>query len=249
MIGKTPLTATTNESGVAIVNIPTVDFSLGKGDYTIETSYAGNGSDVGSTTSNILSVSPKATKLEYQKSVTVLITAVKKGSYYKITLKDVDGNVLAGRDVKVVFNGASKVLSTDKNGVVNFKLSVSKAGSYKLTISAGDDYYAASSGSATIKVNKEATKLVAKKKTFKVKVKTKKYTVTLKDSKGKAIKKMRVTLKVKGKTYKATTNAKGKAVFKIKNLKKKGKFTATVKFAGNNLYKAVTKKVKITVKK
>ena len=113
----------------------------------------------------------------------------------------------------------------------------------------GDNNYAASSASATIKVNKEASKLTAKKKTFKAKVKTKKYAVTLKDSKGKAIKKVKVTLKVKGKTYKATTNAKGKATFKIKNLKKKGKYTATVKFAGNTLYKASTKKVKITVKK
>ena len=59
---------------------------------------------------------------------------------------------------------------------------------------------------------------------------------------------VKVTLKVKGKTYKAITNAKGKATFKIKNLKKKGKFTAKVKFSGNAYYNAVTKNVKITVK-
>ena len=93
------------------------------------------------------------------------------------------------------------------------------------------------------------SKLTAKKKTFKAKVKTKKYTVVLKDSKGKAIKKVKLTLKVKGKTYKATTNAKGKATFKIKNLKKKGKYTAKVNFAGNDLYNKVAKSVKITVKK
>ena len=62
------------------------------------------------------------------------------------------------------------------------------------------------------------------------------------------MKKVKLTLKVKGKTYKAKTNAKGKAVFKIKNLKKKGKYRATVKFAGNTYYSKVTKKVKITVK-
>ena len=44
----------------------------------------------------------------------------------------------------------------------------------------------------------------------------------LKNNVGKAIKNAKVTLKVKGKTYKAKTNSKGKATFKIKNLKKKG---------------------------
>ena len=239
-------TAVTDAKGVATVNVDTI----GKGNHTVVASYAGNGSDVGATTTNVLAISPIASKLEYQKSMTVLITAVKKGSAkYKITLKDVDGKVLAGRDVTVVFNGAKKVLTTDKNGVVNFKLSASKAASYKLTISAADDYYVASPGSAIIKINKEATKLTAKKKTFKAKVKTKKYTVTLKDSKKKAIKKVKVTLKVKGKKYTATTNAKGKATFKIKNLKKKGTYAAKVKFAGNALYKAAKKSVKIKVKK
>ena len=95
---------------------------------------------------------------------------------------------------------------------------------------------------------KVATKIVASKKTFKVKTKTKKYTITLKAGK-KLVKKVKVTLKVKGKTYKATTNSKGKATFKIKNLKKKGRYTATIKFAGNKNYKASSKKVKITVKK
>ena len=60
--------------------------------------------------------------------------------------------------------------------------------------------------------------------------------------------KVKLTLKVKGKTYKATTNAKGKAVFKIKKLTKKGTFKAKVKFAGNTYYNAVTKTVKIKIK-
>ena len=63
-----------------------------------------------------------------------------------------------------------------------------------------------------------------------------------------AVKKAKRTLKIKGKTYKATTNAKGKATFKIKNLKKKGTFKATIKFKGNAYYNAVTKKVKIKIK-
>ena len=67
--------------------------------------------------------------------------------------------------------------------------------------------------------------------------------------KGKAIKKAKLTLKIKGKIYKATTSAKGKATFKIKKLVKKGKYTAKVTFTGNKYYNKLTKKVKITVKK
>ena len=176
----------------------------------------------------------------------LLVTATKSGVNYQIVLKDNSGNVLANQ--KVTING--KEYTTDDKGVVNYKITASKAATQKLTVNfAGDAYYAASTKTATIKINKEATKLTAKKKTFKAKVKTKKYAVTLKDSKGKAIKKAKVTLKVKGKTYKATTNAKGKATFKVKNLKKKGKYTAKVNFAGNGLYNKVAKSVKITVKK
>ena len=62
------------------------------------------------------------------------------------------------------------------------------------------------------------------------------------------IKKAKLTLKVGKKTYKAKTNSKGKATFKITKLNKKGKKTATVKFAGNKYFKALSKKVKITIK-
>jgi hypothetical protein len=102
--------------------------------------------------------------------------------------------------------------------------------------------------SSSIKTTKVATKITAKKATFKAKKKTKKYTIALKAD-GKAVPKVKVTLKIKGKTYKAKTNAKGKATFKITKLNKKGKYKATIKFAGNSNYKAATKKVKITVKK
>ena len=179
-------------------------------------------------------------------TVTVLLTKVKSGYVYKVILKDANGIVLPSAAITI--NGKS--FNTDNNGVVNYKVSASKIGTQTLTIKyAGNDQYAAASATGTIKITKEATKLTAKKKTYKAKVKSKKYSVTLKDSKNKAIKKVKVTLKVKGKTYKATTNSKGKATFKIKNLKKKGTYKAKVKFAGNALYKASSKTVKIKVKR
>ena len=96
-------------------------------------------------------------------------------------------------------------------------------------------------------VNKKATKITAPKKTFKAKTKTKKVKVKLTSGKT-VLKNKKVTLKVKGKTYTVKTNKKGIATFKIKNLKKKGTFKYTVKFAGDKAYKAISKKGKIIVK-
>lgn len=95
---------------------------------------------------------------------------------------------------------------------------------------------------------KTTPKITAKKKTFKAKTKVKKYSITLKAGK-KPLSKVQVILKIKGKTFKAKTNSKGKATFKIKKLTKKGKYKATITFKGNNSYNKVTKKVQISVKK
>ena len=182
---------------------------------------------------------------------TVYLLTVKSGSYYKITLKDANGKALSRRSVSVTFNGKTKTYKTDKNGVINYKLSATKTGSKKLTVKfAGDGLYKYAKATATIKIIKRATKIAAAKKTFKAKTKTKKYTITLKNNKGKIIKKGKVTLKIKGKTYKATTNSKGKATFKITKLTKKGKYIAKIKFVGSKYYKVSTKTIKyITVKK
>lgn len=100
-------------------------------------------------------------------------------------------------------------------------------------------------GSST-KVSKKSSKIIAKKKTFKKSLKTKKYTVTLKSGKT-PIKKVKLVIKIGKKTFKATTNAKGKATFKIKKLTKKGRYTAKITFKGNKSYRPTTKKVKIVI--
>ena len=216
----------------------------------ITTSFEGNEKYGPKDISTPITVDASASAIKASSSVTVLLTKVKSGYNFKLTLVDMKGNGLANKKVSITFNGKTKTYTTNSAGVISYKLSATKTGSYKLTMKfAGDNNYAKSSATSTIKLTKEASKLTAAKKTFKAKTKTKKYTVTLKDSKKKAIKKVKVTLKVKGKTYKATTNAKGKATFKITKLTKAGSYKATVKFAGNAYYKASTKSVKITVKK
>lgn len=84
------------------------------------------------------------------------------------------------------------------------------------------------------------------KKTFKSKNKHKKYTIALKSDK-KPVKKVKVTLKINRKTFKAKTNNKGKATFKIP-LTKKGKYIGTITFKGNENYRKTIKKVKLIIK-
>lgn len=165
-----------------------------------------------------------------------------------VTLKDANGNILAGQKVSIKVGTISKTVTTDAKGQASVDISKLVPKEYTATINfAGDAQHVSTSANAKVTVKKAASKITAKKKTFKKAKKVKKYTITLKAGK-KAISKVKVTLKIKGKTYKAKTNAKGKATFKIKKLTKKGKYTAVIKFKGNKYFKATTKKVKITLK-
>ena len=231
-------TLTTDENGTVDFILPT----LAGGDHIM-------------TITNPVTGEKITTTITYMKEASSISTAAvttvyNGGKYVVFTLKDSNGVALSGKDVSVVLNGKTIKGVTDANG--QFKVSTDglapKAYTATMTF-AGDDYLVKSTATAKITVKKATPKMTAKKATFKAKKKTKKYSIVLKDNKNKAMKKVKVTLKVGKKTYKATTNAKGKATFKITKLTKKGKYTAKIKFAGNKNYNAVTKKVKITVKK
>ena len=144
----------------------------------------------------------------------------------------------AGSEGSAIYNsGTLKVYDSTFSDTQSRSIYTSKGGVTKLSNCKFDS------------PKKLTPKLIAKKKTFKVKTKVKKYTATLKTNKNKAMKKVKLYLKVKGKTITAKTNSKGKATFKIKNLKKKGTFKAKITFKGNKNYRKVTKTVKIKVKK
>ncbi len=166
------------------------------------------------------------------------------------TLKDEDGNTLPSQPVALKFNGKTYDKATNSKGQVTLSVSsllIPKA--YTATLKfAGDESYKASSKSVKVTVNKATPKITAKAKTFKKSVKTKKYSITLKNNQNKVLKNTKVTIKVNKKTYSTKTNSKGVATFKITKLTKKGKYAATVKFAGSNYYKAKSAKVYITVK-
>ncbi len=189
-------------------------------------------------------ISAKGVSVVYQNNGKVTVT---------LTNND-DGkgnNPIAGATVTVTINGKKYTGVTNAKGIATIKVPAKLVPkTYKATVSyAGNATCVGDSATFNFKVTKAKAKIVAKKKTFKAKKKTKKYTITLKDNKGKAIKKVKVTIKIGKKTFKAKTNKKGKATFKIKKLTKKGTYKAKITFKGNKYFKKVTKKVKIKVKK
>ena len=236
-------TAKTDSNGIASFEF-TADYGVNTATFIYDArSYLEN-----SNTTAKINVAKKSTVVTAS-AKSVYVQDISKGLSYQITLKDASGKALAGKEIVVSFNGATYKANTNNNGIATVNLKASKTGSLKATIKfAGDDTYKASSTTKTIKVSKEAVKITATKKTFKVK-KSKKYTIVLKSKSNKAIAKVKVTIKVNGKTYTAKTSSKGKATFSLSKLTKKGKYTATITFAGNTYYSKVTKKVTMTVKK
>ena len=226
--------------GSASLEIP----SLGGGNHTIEIVYSGDGNYKSASKTAVLTVGRDSTNI----TAADVTATYKISKYLVINLADSRGNPLANAIVTVELTTA-KNYTSDENGQIKVKVSnlVPKLYTAKITFK-GNDNYTGSNTTAEVTVKKATAKITAKAKTFSTTTKTKKYTITLKDSKGNPIKKAVVSLKVNGNTYKATTNSKGKATFKITKLSNKGTYKATVTFKANKYYKKATKNAKITVK-
>ena len=184
---------------------------------------------------------------------TSILTAINVETTYGIskhlviTLTDSRGNALKGFDITVDLNGV-KTYATNNNGQVTINIAKLVPNTYNARITFKESAnYLESEKTVKVTVKKAASKITAKKKTFKKSKKVKKYTITLKSGKT-PIKKAKVTIKLGKKTFKATTNAKGKATFKIKKMTKKKKYNAVIKYKGDKYYTAVTQKVKIKIK-
>ena len=191
--------------------------------------------------SSFIKVNPVTVVYQNTAKVTVTLTDNNDGK---------GNNPIANAEIVITLNGKTYKGTTDAKGVATISIPanlVPKAYTAKVSY-AGTNVTVGDAEDLKFTVKKATPKVTAKKKTFKKSVKVKKYTITLKDNKGKAIKKAKVTIKVGKKTFKATTNAKGKAVFKLKKLTKKAKYNAKVTYKGNKYFNKVTKKVKITIK-
>lgn len=243
-VDGTPYTAQVLK-GSATVKIP----EQSVGNHVISTRYSGDDNYDELISADETFAVPKASMPGGESALKVVSPQNSATPTYSIKLPaDAKGSLIVTVDGK---NTYTKALV---DGSASITLPELSAGKHTITVSySGDDKYSGISKTVSSNVpEKQAaplkTKITAKKKTFKAKTKVKKYSITLKAGKN-PVKNVQVTIKIKGKTYKAKTNSKGKATFKIKKLTKKGKYKAVIKFKGNKNYKATSKKVTITVKK
>jgi predicted outer membrane repeat protein len=232
-------------NGTATIEIP----NLNAGSYSARVMFDGGQNYTNATKNVTFNILKQNLKVSASNKAYI----INYGGKYSVTINDANNNPAYGVKVAFTLNGRYIGSATaNSKGVATFKLTskmlkTAKAGKRNLVIKTTSPNYAMGK-TVKITINKEKTKITAKAKKFKRFSKTKKYTIKLKNSKAKAVKKVKVTLKIKGKTYKAKTNSKGKAVFKIKKLYKKGKFTTKINFKGNKCYKPAAKKVKIAIK-
>ena len=255
--GVATLTATltpTTASGNVVFNVNSenrnVQINNGKatltlkdlepGNYTVTASYNGdknlNASTSNAVTFSIAEVYPILTAKDLTKTYGT-------SNKFVVNLVDSKGNAIPNAVVNVNINNMITPIPTDSDGQASMPINLAPA-TYTATVTYGND----AQTTTKITVKKATPKLTAKAKTFKKSVKTKNYVVTFKTNTNKVMKKAKLTLKVNGKTYSATTNSKGQVTFKITKLTKKGKFTGTIAYKGNAYYNKLSKKVKITIK-
>ncbi len=162
-----------------------------------------------------------------------LIKYYKNSKKFKVRVYGADGKLAIGKFVNITIDKHTYKVKTNKKGYATLKID-KKPGKYTV-ITQYDN----------VKVkNKIKIKTVLKTKDLSKKAKkSAKFKVKVLNSKGKAFKNQAVKIKFKGKTFKLTTNKKGKAVFEVPNKLKVGKYTI------KTTYKGLTNKNKIIVKK
>jgi len=155
-------------------------------------------------------------------------------------------------NVTVTTTGATGItakIGEIEANVTGFVISIPAldAGTYTLTVTTiPDDDYNNITKNATITVNKLKTELTGNAITTTYNI-NKNLVITLKDSNGKALSGVNVTVDLNGaKTY--TTDSNGQVKVSTKGLAPKT-YTAKVTFNGNTNYVKSTKDIKVTVKK
>lgn len=245
-VDKVTTNLTSDTGGAVFFDIST----LTKGIHTLTIFYAGNDDLEPCTWSGTIQIGSSAIPVSTQEVTNIVGSAMtataRIAKTLSVTLKDAAGNAIAGKKISYTVNGVTKTVTTNSNGVA--KISVNQlAGTYYYYLCfLGDDDYKASMKTIKVTVNKQAVKAVMPSKAYLAKA-TKKLTFTLQNSSGKGIAGKTISFRVNGKTYTAKTNSQGVATVAVA-LTKKGKFAVTAKFAGDGIYKAISKSAYLTVK-
>jgi hypothetical protein len=190
------------------------------------------------------------TQIVYKNMTTTAVdvdTDGRIGQYFYITLKDKNGNLLKNKPVQIGFNGQVYDRVTDENGSARLQINLKNVGTYTFAVAyLGDDDYNGSFIVAKIVVNKQKPVISTSNYYYKADAKSKKISVSLKSASKKPLKNKTIKLTLNGKTYSAKTNSNGVVTINV-SLSKKGTYSFTVKYAGDNTYAAVSKSAKLTI--
>ena len=229
---------TTDENGS--IKIP---LKLSQGTYMYAMAFLGDDDHIGTMNVATVNVALKTAAIT-AKTYTYNVNA--KTKKISITVKDQNNKLVVNKAIKITVNGKTYSGKTNAKGVATVTVSISKKGTYTYTAKVtGNSVYKEVTKKGKLVINGLSSAFTVKKYSFK-RYATKKIKVTLKSGKT-LLKYKKITLKVNGKTYSAKTNSKGVATITIK-LTKRGTFTYTAKFAGDNTYKATSKSNKVVIK-
>ncbi|MDO5823268.1 C1 family peptidase [Methanobrevibacter sp.] len=160
-------------------------------------------------------------------------------SKYYAALFDAEGNPMSNCNLKMIINDASKYVTTDSNGYINYNIALNP-GSYSIIIinpKTNEQSTQTISVVSRITQNKDLTMYYGAGSYYKVKVV---------DDNGKVKKNLKVSFKVNGKTYYKYTNEKGYASIKISL--KSGKYTILTTYKGYKVSNKITVKPTVITK-
>ena len=241
-VNKKTYKATTNSKGVAKVKIKIKK----NGKYKITIKFAGAAQYKAASAKKTITVKIGSTKTKL--ALKKLTTYPDSGKYYSAKLTTKKGKAIKGQKITFTVNGNTYIKKTNKKGVAKFKIAIIKTGKYKVTARYnGTSKYRGTTKKNYIKIKTGSKKAkIVSKNVYMNPNSGEYYSITLKNNKGKAMKKAIIRFTVNKKTYKVKTNSKGVAKVKI-NLNS-GKYSIKTQFAGNSKFKAKTASNTINVR-
>lgn len=189
----------------------------------------------------------------YDKAIlkpTKLSTTYNSGKTFKVKVVSAYDRSYRLDDVKIKLRVYTKgsykdyYAYTNYYGIAKFKISKLSLGAHKVVVSSADSYTSAKKVTSKVTIKKAKTKVYApkiitkykKSKTFKIKVKDK--------ATKKAVKHVKLSVKIGSNKYTLKTNSKGVASFKTKNLGP-GTYKVTIKSKNPNYIIKGKSKIKI----
>lgn len=168
--------------------------------------------------------------------ISISSAKIKTGQSINIYLKAQNGTPLSNQELVATINKNAKNLPVDSQGKVSLKLDLN-AGTYLLNVNfKGNENYTSLNRNFNVTVSKLNSIISPVKNSI---VKGKYFYAYLKDQNGNALANKKVSFKVKGKTYNATTNNQGKAGFKVKLAI--GKYSLKIKYGGDAKHNSASK--------